>query len=176
MIEVFENLLSDNHCDILINEMDVAIEENLTQTAKSKYGAMYYQEYVIPKTHGILHDIKDILLGVTQRYLSRYDPYQQVMEFDKFGEFVIRKYDTSDEDLPLKLRDIKLQSNNKILNYMFYLTDSDYPTIFKLYDSNVVNDNKKGSLCIHPPYWLFPHIIKVPKDSPKYIMFGHINW
>lgn len=176
MIEVYENVLSDDNCEALIEIIEHDIEINNAVRKTHTSGVEIFRQTALLWDNEIAEQLKTLVMDIGDHYLDKYDPYILTPSKKKLEAFRIKRYDKGVGSFPLHVDSRTLKHANRYLAFLFYLNDSDAGTVFKLWNGDVRVPCVKGNLCVFPPNFLFPHEGETPQDTDKYIMSTYYHF
>jgi hypothetical protein len=175
MIETYNNALSKETCDYLID----IFETNKTEKVESVDGVEIFDQFELTWDYEITKSLVSVVKKITTLYFKKYDPHNiisGITPLEKYEAFRIKRYPTNKGRFPLHIDSATHMNCPRFLNFLFYLNDSDGATSFKMYNGDVDVSPTAGSLCVFPPYWMFPHEGKVSTTGYKYIMNTYLHW
>lgn len=177
MIEVYENMLSKDNCEALIEilEQDIANENYVNHTHKST-GVDIFKSTELRWNNEIAEQLKTLLLEIGNHYLDKYDPHYMIPDKKKLEAFRIKRYTNNVGCFPLHVDSRLLKHTPRYLAFLFYLNDSNAGTRFRLWNEDVTVPAVQGNVCVFPPNFLFPHEGLTPTDGDKYIMSSYYHF
>ena len=173
-IGVYENVISDETCDALINQFEVSCNNNGvliedTGNLRREDSVLFLQE---PHIH-IANELHDQIINTTALYR---DEYARLKEF-KLKSFVVKiqKTEPSQGYHQWHCERETLETGARVLVWTVFLNDVDEggETEF-LYQQRRVKASK-GSLCLFPATFTHTHRGNPPLSNTKYIATGWFN-
>ena len=177
-IEVFDNALSDEQCDICIDAVN--------QDSRSRVGVVNTEQgQIVDKrrkddteltlelqNQEPIHDIIcPILIQLGREYMKRQPALSQIASWTFTPYYNIQKYHPGQGFHMLHTENTDNSSANRILAWMFYLnTVPDGGTYFDNYE--LAMDAVEGRLVIWPAYWTHFHRGIISETETKYIATG----
>lgn len=157
MIEVYENVLSDEVCDDLIA---------LFHSVDTDQTYEMFEQYEIPWENPITDYLKAVTQQIGNMYLSKYDTTKMTPSRHGVEGFRIKRYEPNKQSFPWHVDVGNVDNCRRYLAFLFYLNDSYAGTRFE----DFTIQPKRGNIMVFPPMWMFPHEGEMPKQHPKYIM------
>lgn len=177
-IKLYDNAISDEVCDFLVNLFD----QKKSKTEKIlNDGKPNFTQLNLTKNRELsekVNEVHNLLIKNTLDYKNKYYEFVYKEVFPgkhAFEQFRIKKYDVGGQDRFDTHVDVKdHESSRRYLSFMWYLNDvtSGGKTVFN--DFEVIP--KKGSLLVFPPLWMFPHKAEAPVSNPKYIITTYLHY
>ncbi len=180
LIKVYDDALSNNACDYLINIFNNSVDhhEEIKNDRKPNF-----TQYNLTSNIDHENDIEKSkhhksLIRDVYRYRDQYYDFIYKKCFPSshaFEQFRIKRYNTGGNDAFDTHVDVTdHESSRRFLSFMWYLNDVDTggETVFK--DFSITP--KKGRLVIFPPLWMYPHMGKEPVSNTKYILTTYLHY
>lgn len=180
LIKVYDDALSHNTCDYLINvfESSEDYHEKIENDRKPNF-----TQYNLTQNIDAENDIEKSkhhksLIRDVYRYRDQYYNFVYKECFPSshaFEQFRIKRYNVGGNDAFDTHVDVTdYESSRRFLSFMWYLNDVDNggETVFK--DLSITP--KKGRLVIFPPLWMYPHMGKEPVSNTKYILTTYLHY
>lgn len=178
MIEVYENVLSEDNCEALIEilERDIADKAVIKHVHQST-GVDIFESTELKWDNIFAEQLKKLTTDIGEHYLNKYDPFGMMPEEKKIEAFRIKKYTNNEGCFPLHVDSRIIKHATRYLAFLFYLNDSNGGTRFRMWNQEITVPAVRGNVCVFPPNFLFPHEGLMPTDGDKYIMsvYYHIN-
>ena len=177
-IGIYDNALSDEECDRLINHHEtsstgkghVIIEGKSVEEISHKKSIEIDESVFSNPDHKIIYDIVyENLIKYTNKYIEKYFPIKYIAKWQIDHEFSFKKF--VDESYGFKMWHTEHgpgEVSTRILVWMYYLNDAESGTEFQFYPKIKA---KKGRLVIWPASWTHFHRSE-PNKGLKYILSG----
>ena len=174
-IEIYDNALSKNQCQSIINEFEL---DKISQQA-GKCGEGIVES--VKKSTDIIHLIHDSslassIIGSTigtylDYYKVKYPEIDQITSWRFHPDYHIQKYKPNEGYFEPHCEVTSTDVIGRVLVWMFYLNDvNDGGTRFTNY--NKIINATKGRLVLWTPYWTHTHHGIISSTQTKYIATG----
>jgi len=159
VLEVYESVLSEQMCDLLIQKYEESDKDNSHK--------MFVQVEI-----GTPQDLMDLAQMVGDDYLRKYDPTNITPNKYAVEGFRIKRYTPNEHSFPWHADANDKKSCTRFLAMLFYLNDNEAGTRF----TDFTVEAKCGNVLVFPPMWMFPHEGIMPTKTPKYIMSTYFHY
>jgi len=181
-IEITDNAISNEECDILIS---------LFEKSDHKNGHVFADgiDKLVPEAkqcRQLSLNFKDgdvmsnIVLSCLKPLIKRYKEKYKVLDYDMapwiyFPKYSFQKYETEDDGFKRWHTEHgpEEESSKRIMAWMFYLNNAKSGTEF-MYHPTI--SSKKGRGVIWPAGWEYVHRGVIPNQGLKYIVTGWISF
>lgn len=169
MIEVFENVLSKDFRDSLIQMHDDGGINNKINRMYMR-GQLIFDQFTLPFDTAEAKQIAEITRQVSNVYFEKYDPLGMTPMKQNIEPPRVKRYEPNEGCFPLHIDARRTKNATRYLAFLYYLNDNDAGTRFRLYNDDITVPAVGGNVLVFPPMWMFPHEGLTPTTKPKYIM------
>jgi len=169
MIEVYEDVLSQEVCNELISLFDSTDDKRMHLIDGD---TEVFDMYEIPWDNPLAGYLEEITKELRKHYLEKYDTHHMIPKEYKLEGFRIKRYEPNKHFYPWHSDVSGLGTCSRYISFLFYLNDSEAVTEFA--DFSI--EPKRGSIVMFPPLWMFPHKAHMPTKAPKYIMSTYYHY
>ncbi len=185
-IRVYDNVISNEYCDKLIQKFENNPEQHLNQDRKHEDsdGTIHWKmsfSQIHMAEHYMWSDDVNFLIQTFQIYVKRYKEDCGITDIMwpsrySYESMRLKKYLPNDKDEFQNHVDVKDYTlARRFLVFFVYLDDNEKgQTSFSQYDFK--SPCKKGSLLIFPPLWPWLHAGEKPINKPKYIVGSYLHY
>lgn len=176
-ISIYENALTNEECDKIIDEFESSPEYH----EKGKSGQSEIKEHV-KKSTDITYDINkksitsEIISKSLQKHVDKYiveypDLDERLNKWTCVPYFNVQKYEPNEGFFKPHCENCDKESSYRVLVWMYYLND--VPNGGTLFPTLEVGINAiKGRLVLWPSYWTHVHMGQISETHTKYIVTG----
>ena len=176
-IAIYENALSDDECDLIIDQFEQ--EKQLHHKGCSGNGKVKSKtKKSTDITYNINSDcitsqiISDHLEDHVEKYVMQYPDINNYMkQWQCVSDYNIQRYFPGEGFYKPHCENCDKRSSYRVLVWMFYLNDvPDGGTLFPTLEVGI--KAKKGRLVLWPSYWTHIHMGQISHTHMKYIATG----
>lgn len=171
-VKVYDNVLDDQTCKRLIQEVEARPDELLLyDTPGYKFQQFNFnQSDLVP----VAQQIATALVGYARHYFRQLN-LNEYVDVQSFEEVRIKKYlKNSNYEFKPHVDVTDKATAVRYLVFIIYLNDNNGATTFE--NLNFSYTPKRGSMIVFPPLWLFPHAGTIPTDHDKYILMTSLHY
>jgi hypothetical protein len=178
LIQVYDDVLEKNICNILIDFFQVSSEKHERIDNDSKPNFTEYDLTSNHKESSQIEHIHNFLISKVFEYKEKYYEFVDKRCFPEkhnFEHFRIKKYQNNGIDQFDTHVDVTdHESSRRFLSFFWYLNDVDEggETVFR----DLTITPKAGRLVIFPPLWMFPHKGNIPISNEKYLLSTYLHY
>jgi prolyl 4-hydroxylase len=176
-IQIYENALSLDICDFLIDLFEQSSEkhEHIENNRKPNFTQFNLTENreVTETVNEVHNEIIRTTLNYRNEYYNKFDS-RIFPEKHAFEQYRIKRYlPDSNEAFDTHVDVIDYKTSRRYLSFMWYLNDNDGGQTEFL---DLTIQPEKGKLVVFPPLWMFPHKGNEPAFNPKYILTTYLHY
>lgn len=163
LIQIYEDSLSVEKCEYLINLFDTHSSGNIYNLTDN----INYSDEV----NSIHQDLLKLVINTRNEYYQ-YCCGNVFPESHAFEKFNIIKISPEDEE-STNIDVMAYQDARRFLCFTWFLNDNPGGQV-KFLDLTI--QPEVGKLLVYPPFWMFPHKDLLPVETPKYILTTYLHY
>ena len=178
---VYDNVMSDEKCQQLIDMFESDTENHQTQDCGS--GATLTQINLLHSPDTIWKEETKFLCNVIIKSAQQYRKDCDIKDNQWPSEFAfeppkIKRYMPNGQDrFPDHVDVLDYKTARRFLVSFIYLDDNEAGhTLMRTYGENIAIPCRKGSVLFFPPFWPWLHAGRKPVDRPKYIIGSYLHY
>ncbi len=172
LIKVYDNVLSKETCNKIINEYEMRkgnVEHYDTDSYKFDLLNLNNTD-LYPLAVAFIQQIKPLIVNYSE-HLN----VQNYIKMTAFEDVRIKKYlKNSDYQFKTHVDAIDKETSKRFLTFILYLNDNNGCTTFPSLGYSY--KPRQGSVLIFSPLWMYPHSGDIPTDNDKYIMTSYLHF
>lgn len=177
-LQVHENVLSKNECDLLIKTFESSSEiESIDNNGTPKFSQFNLTQN-IKSTSPQVQNLHNKLIKIVVTHRDKYYKFVDKRCFPSkhaFEQFRVKKYLTDNDDRFDTHVDVTdYESARRFLSFFWYLNDVVEGGQTEFDDLTI--QPKTGTMVLFPPLWMFPHRGHRPISNQKYLLSTYLHY
>lgn len=163
LIQIYENSLSVEKCEYLINLFDTHSSGNIYNLTDNINSS--------GEVNSIHQDLLKIVINTRNEYYQ-YCCGNIFPDSHAFEKFNIIKISPEDEESTI-VDIMNYQDARRFLCFTWFLNDNPGGQVNFL---DLTIQPERGKLVVYPPFWMFPHKDTSPVETSKYILKTYLHY